>query len=209
MTAATTYKVLWPPTAQVGGAASVRPTSGSNSAPIPMIMYGNGTPAGTLAPWTTAPNGSIWIGIDQTGGDNLWVKMYANGAAADWVALSHADTGYRVVNTAIFDMDAGGNEYDLFYVQRDTKIAAAFLVYTEATDSSGAADGNISAGTAVDGTNVIAATAYAPSTAVGTAVELVLAKTSFSVGDIIYTKNTKVGATEAGKMKVQFLCTYE
>jgi hypothetical protein len=169
-----------------------------------MIMFGNGTPAGTLAPWTTAPLGSLWLSTNQSANTvSAWVKVQDNDAVADWVAFEMGTT--RFYETGEFDMDATANQYDYWYCPRALNLLAAYLVYVEATDSTGAAEGNISAGTAADGTQFVAATAYEPSKTVGYAKTLTLASSGVSAGGKVVTKNTKVTATEAGQFKVMYL----
>jgi hypothetical protein len=195
-------KVLWPPQAGIDGTGADRLTSGTSACPVPMIMFGNGTPAGTIAPWTTAAKGSIWISRDQS--DNaicVWVKQAANDAVADWIPFRGTGQVQRY-ETQVFDMDAGANEYDYLYFPNGCEIIKAYQVWTEACDASGAADGNVSAGSAADGTQYIGAHSYTPSSAVGTARELTV--TEGTVASKIVTKNTKVAATEAGKFKVVY-----
>lgn len=55
------------------------------SQPPPVILYGTGTPAGTLSPWKDGAKGSLYIQTDATADDMaVWVKMASNNAVADW-----------------------------------------------------------------------------------------------------------------------------
>lgn len=55
------------------------------SQPPPSILYGTGTPAGTLSPWKDGAKGSLYIQTDATADDMaVWVKMASNNAVADW-----------------------------------------------------------------------------------------------------------------------------
>lgn len=206
MAVATTFRILWPPQAGIDGTGADRLTSGTSENPIPLIMYGNGTPAGTLAPWTTAAKGSIWLSRDQTANTapHAFIKVQANDANADWVPFDEIG-GLKRYETMVFDMDAAANEYDYWYCPRAITIRNAYLVYVEATDASAAAEAAISAGTAADGTQVIGATAIAVSKAVGDVTALTIVSGVIAAAGKVVTKNLKTAGTEAGKYKVVYL----
>jgi len=203
MTAATTYRILWPPTALPDGQGTFRATSNTNADAVPMIMYGEGTPAGTLWPWTIAPKGSIWLSTNQTANAACaWVKQADNDAVADWFAMSGSSGAVQRFETQVFDMDAAANQYDYLFFPNGAEIVAAYLVFTEATDASAAAEALISAGTVADGVTLIAAVSPGVSKAVGTVTTLTVAEGT--VASKIVTKNTVVAATEAGQYKVVY-----
>jgi len=54
----------------------------------PQIIWGQGTPAGTLAPWTLVNKGSLYAEVNGTDDEtHLWQKVDEGGDAADWVKV--------------------------------------------------------------------------------------------------------------------------
>lgn len=182
----------------------VRPAlpSGSMMTRAPRILYGAGTPAGTIEPWKSAEKGSIFLSTDQTAGATaMWVKCAANDAVADWASSGQV----RTLTTRPFNLDAGNGtvEDDVFYFVNGATLLTASLIYTEATDASGAADANIKIGSAAAGAQHVAAVAIGASKAIGDVTALTLVTGVVAAGGTVYVRNTGITATEAGAYKVQ------
>ena len=182
----------------------VRPAlpSGSMMTQAPRILYGAGTPAGTIDPWKSAAKGSIFLSTDQTAGATaMWVKCAANSAVADWASSGQV----RTLTTKVFNVDSGAGavEDDVFYFVNGATLLSATLIYTEATDASGAAEGNFKIGSAAAGAQHVAATALAGGAAIGDKATLVVVLGTIAAGAKIYCRATGIATTEAGAYKVQ------
>lgn len=189
MTAATVAFDLVKPPSPAGGMSPDRPR----------IIYGTGTPAGTISPWSGFPKGSIWIATDQTN-VAAWLKVQANSAVADWHLLG----GIKNYESPIFNIDngAGTAADDIVYFPRAAEILTATAVYTEATDASGAAEANVKIGTAAAGEEVVAATALTVSKAIGSTQTLTIVDGTIAAGGFANIRHTGLAATEAGQYKV-------
>lgn len=202
MTASTKAHLLLNSVPQIQGGAVLSPIKGGGTQRVPMVAYGAGTPAGTIAPWKDVPKGSIWLSNDQSANAVCaWVKIADNSAVADWVPWG---VELRRADTMVFNMDAAAAEYDYLYFPRAALIIGAYLAYSEATDASAAAEGNISAGTVADGEQIVAATLYEVSKAIGYVKTLTVVSGTITAGGVAVTKNTPVAATEAGQFRVEY-----
>jgi hypothetical protein len=66
----------------------------------PAVIWGQGTPAGTLAPWTLVNKGSLYAQVDATDDQShLWMKVDEGNDAADWVRL--LTSAYNVAQTYV------------------------------------------------------------------------------------------------------------
>lgn len=104
-----------------------------------------------------------------------------------------------------FNIDNGaGTTVDelLYYATQKITIVSATVVYTEATDSAGAASGNVKIGTAAAGTQIVAATALGVAKAVSSITELTLVAPNVPAGGVVWVRHTGVAATDAGKYRV-------
>jgi len=76
----------------------------------PAFIWGQGSPAGTLAPWTKVNKGSLWFQVNGTDDEgHAWMKVDEGDDAADWVkvltspynaAQTYVDTELRAVDIA-------------------------------------------------------------------------------------------------------------
>jgi len=73
----------------------------------------------------------------------------------------------------LFDISAAASE-QVFYFQQAATIHRAWIVWNEATEASGPAEGDITLGTTTGGAELVAATAYAASKATGSIQNLTL-----------------------------------
>ena len=91
----------------------------------PQILFGLGTPAGTLSPWKDLPKGSKWISTDQTNVAE-WIKVQSNNAVADWALVD----GIKHYESPKINIDNGaGTTYDdVSYWPRAITVLRALLV---------------------------------------------------------------------------------
>lgn len=73
------------PSQHMGSAGSSTKNNALGPQPAPLILYGSGTPAGTLSPFKDGAKGSIYLQTDAAADDYaVWMKMATNNAVADW-----------------------------------------------------------------------------------------------------------------------------
>lgn len=87
-------------------------------------------------------------------------------------------------------------------------ITAARIIYVDATSGTVAA-GNVKIGTAVAGEEIVAATAYENSKAVGTATALTIVSGAVAAGTPVIVRHTGVAATAAGQAVVEIEYTVD
>ena len=69
----------------MGSAGSANNAHVLGSQPPPLVLYGAGTPAGTLSPFKNAAKGSLYFQTDAATDDMaVWVKVATASAVADW-----------------------------------------------------------------------------------------------------------------------------
>ncbi len=121
--------------------------------------------------------------------------------------ISRGKNKYNIHNTQTFNIDngAGTTIDDIWYLPYKTALVAANKVYSEATDTTGAASANVRAGVAAAGTTVMAQTALDAATAVGAATACTLAINEVPAGTTIFTRHTGVATTEAGQYHVEYI----
>jgi len=121
--------------------------------------------------------------------------------------LSRGKNKYNTHVTQTFNIDngAGTTIDDVWYLPYKTVLVAAYKVYTEATDTTGAASANVRAGVAAAGATVLASTALDVATAVGAAVAASLLINEFAAGTTIFTRHTGVATTEVGQYYVEYV----
>ena len=113
----------------------------------------------------------------------------------------------QVFRTPIINIDNGGGttlDHLLFSdLPTDAYVLEVVFVYTEATDTSGAASANFKLGTAVGGAQIVAATAYEVSKAVGTTTTTTIVAGRVAAGGACFVRHTGIASTEAGQGFVQ------
>jgi hypothetical protein len=197
----------------------------------PTFLWGQGTPDGDREPFLSAQKGSLyaevdatddtallWVKVDEGNDNDDWVRSFvenqllidnADIAAAAGIVGSKLATNARVqlVMSKEFNIDNGSGTTDddlILHTDRAITVISAQVVYTEATDTAGVASANIKLGTAAGGAQLVAATAYQVSKAVGdkTAMTLVTGAGAVAADGEIWARHTGIAATEAGKAKV-------
>lgn len=120
--------------------------------------------------------------------------------------VARGNQAHDVYETQIFNIDngAGTTIDDVFYCVHDTFIDSVYPVYAEATDTAGVASANWKIGTAAGGAQVVAATAYEVSKAVGAAGTAGVLVISFvPAGTTLFVRHTGIAATEGGQAKIR------
>ena len=205
MTASTKAHLLLDSEPQIQGGAVLSPIEGGGTQRVPMILYGQGTPAGTIAPWKDLPKGSIWVSTNQST-YALYVKLADNSAVADWVIRKGA-TRVRYSDEINVDNGAGTKSYETLYWPVAVTVSAFDLVYTEATDASGAAEAAVRIGTAADGEQYVASVALAGSQALGTVVSLTPVTGTVAAASSMVISHTGIAATEVGAYRIRITYT--
>lgn len=113
----------------------------------------------------------------------------------------------QVARSVWFNLDNGsGTTVDdvILYCSQPVSIKAARIIYVDATTGT-VAGGNAKIGTTLGGNELVAATAYEDSKAVGvvTAMTLTSAAAVVAAGTAIFVRHTGVGATQAGQAVVE------
>lgn len=121
--------------------------------------------------------------------------------------IARGNQRYQVVKSIEFNIDNGsGTTVDdviLANLPSDAKIVSVQAVYTEATDTAGAAGANFKLGTTAGGNGIVAATNLTASKAVGGTTSATIASDTLAAGATLFVRHTGIAATEAGKYFVQ------
>lgn len=172
--------------------------------PPATILFGQGTPNGDLEPFKSAQKGTLYMQANNTDDrPHVWMKVDEGNDNDDWVSLSIS----QFIKSEEINIDNGaGTELDLVVLRAPTalRVLAANVVYTEETDTGGAADATVQVGTTVGGVDIVAATDLEVSKAVGDVTELTIADGEVEAGELIAVRHTGIAATESGKYYVQF-----
>lgn len=101
------------------------------------------------------------------------------------------------------DNGSGTTDDDLLLVPASQiLIASAYVMYTEATDTAGAASATVQVGTTAGGVDIVAATALEVSKAIGAKTALTIASGVVEAGEFVFVRHTGIATTEVGKYKV-------
>jgi hypothetical protein len=106
----------------------------------------------------------------------------------------------------IFNIDNGSGTTDddiLLVPDKDIWIESALVLYTEATDTTGAASAVIDIGVTTGGEDVVKDAHPEVAKAIGSTTALTLLKNRIPAGSILNVRHTGVAATEVGQYKVQ------
>jgi hypothetical protein len=110
----------------------------------------------------------------------------------------------HVAMSRIFDIDNGnGTTVDDAFLLHPYAITiiSAYVLYTTATAGTVAA-ATVKVGTAVDGAQIVAATALANSKAVGTTTALTIVSGAVAANTMVVARHTGIAATVAGEYRV-------
>jgi hypothetical protein len=197
MVASTKALVVIPP--DYPGAGS---QFGAYSSPLapenqPAWLWGQGTPA-AIPPFTTVNKGSLYSEVNASDDDPcLWVKVDEGGDTADWVLFGN--TGVVEVRSALFTIDAADSEQVIFHAVTACQILEAGILYNEATETSGAATGDITIGTTTGGDELVTATSYEVAKATGYYKALTLKLSgALAAGASVFVSHDDAGSTIPG-----------
>lgn len=113
----------------------------------------------------------------------------------------------KLAHSESFNLDNGaGTTIDRVLMRhpKALQLVSAQVVYDDATTGTVAA-GSIAVGTTVGGVDIIAATNYENTKAVGTVTALTLVTTSVAADGPVYVRHTGVAATQAGMAHLELL----
>ncbi len=158
----------------------------------PAWLWGTGTPA-AIVPFTTVNKGSVYSEVNAAD-DNpcLWMKVDEGGNAADWVRLGN--TGIVMVKSLLYDISVAASEQVIFNAVTACEVLEAGLIYNEATETSGAAEGDITIGTATGGGQIVAATPYVAAQATGSYQALVIAAGALAAGTSVFASHDQAAS---------------
>ena len=198
-----TVAFFWRQLVQKIGGAGVVPGDLANlnlPEPAPSILWGQGTPDGDRLPFTQVNKGSLYLAVDQTDDTSpLWVKVDEGGDNADWVkATVGGDVNPAMVSmSALYDISASDSEQVVLHAKAALTITKAYLLWNEATGASGAAEGDITIGTATGGAQIVAAAAYEVSKATGSVSDLTIVSGAVAAGSSVFASHDQA-ASAAG-----------
>lgn len=120
----------------------------------------------------------------------------------------------QFARTPVYNIDNGNGttaDYIILVPSDGITIIAVRFIYTEATDTAGVASANVKVGTAVGGAELVAATAYEVSKAVGTHTAMALETGAGAVAadGMVAVRHTGIASTEAGEGFVQIEFTVD
>lgn len=128
-----------------------------------------------------------------------------SGARSQFYRGTEAGPAVGIAKSRLFDLDNGaGATLDDVILRPDVPITitAARIVYSDATSGTVAA-GNAKIGTAVGGAQVVAATAYENTKAVGTSTAMTLVASALAANAPLFVRHTGIAATAAGEAYVE------
>jgi len=184
----------------LGGTGVVSGPSGAiQPEEAPAWLWGQGTPA-AIVPFTTVNKGSVYSEVNTTDDNpNLWMKIDEGGDAADWVLTGN--TGIVEIQSLLIDISAAASEQVPFHAVTACEILEAGLVYEEATGTTGAAEGDVTIGTASAGNQLVSATPYAISKASGAYQALALTTGVLAAGTSVFISHDQ-SASATGTVRV-------
>lgn len=182
---------------------------------IPAILWGIGTPDGDRSPFLEVNKGSLYIQVDATDdSSHNWVKVDEGADNDDWVLLvqnAGVPTGVRLTRSALYDISVTDSEQELLTAEAALgalTILRAYLVLAEATGASGAAEGDITIGSATGGNEIVAATAYAANKAIGTHQDLTLKNGAVAAAGTVFASHD-IAAGAVGTYKLFLEWAYD
>lgn len=109
---------------------------------------------------------------------------------------------------AAFNIDNGAGataDYQLCNLPFDAYIEDVRAIYSEATDTTGAASANFKLGVAAGGATIVGATALEVSKAIGATTTTTILSEVLPANTTLWVRHTGVATTEAGQYYVQVL----
>lgn len=183
------------PSTGLGGTGVISGPSGAvQPEEAPAWLWGNGTP-GAFVPFTTVQKGSLYSEVNASDDDPaLWMKVDEGSDTADWVSIGN--TGVIFVLSTLYDISVAASEQVVFRAVTDSQVLEAGLIWQEATGASGAAEGDITIGTATGGGQIVAADAYDVSQATGAYQALTIATAALAAGDSVFASHDQAAGAD-------------
>lgn len=113
---------------------------------------------------------------------------------------------FPVITPAAFNVDNGAGttvDYQLGNFPFDCYIQDVRAIYSEATDTAGAASANFKLGVAAGGATLVAATALEAAKAIGATTVATIASDYLPANTTLWVRHTGVATTEVGQYFVQ------
>lgn len=113
-----------------------------------------------------------------------------------------------VMTPAAFNVDNGAGataDYQLCNLPFDAYIQDVRAIYSEATDTAGAASANFKLGVAAGGATLVAATALEVSKAIGSTTVATILSDVLPANTTLWVRHTGVATTEVGQYYVQVI----
>ena len=107
---------------------------------------------------------------------------------------------------AAFNIDNGSGttaDYQLCNLPFDCYVKSVRAIYSEATDTAGAASANFKLGVSAGDNTIVAATALEVSKAIGATTTATIASELLAANTTLWVRHTGVATTEAGQYYVQ------
>lgn len=120
--------------------------------------------------------------------------------------IARGNQRVRTFHSLTFNIDNGaGTTIDdvIFNLPYDCYIQDVRAIYTEATDTSGAASANFKLGISAGDNTRVAATALAPSKAIGATTVATVVLDYVPANTTLWVRHTGVAATEVGQYYIQ------
>lgn len=112
----------------------------------------------------------------------------------------------NLVKSGVFNIDNGAGvtvDETLLNVPYDIYLTDVRAIYTEATDTTGAASSNFKLGTSAGGSTLVAATALAAAKAIGATTTATITLDYLPANTTLWIRHTGIAATEVGQYFVQ------
>jgi hypothetical protein len=154
---------------------------------MPVFLYGTGTP-NNIEPFNGAGVGSTYTETNATARNpNVWVKVGDTNAIADWV-LPGSTGIVSVMSHTEINISDGDSEQLMFNAVTASEVLEIGLLWTEATDASGADSGDITVGISSGNGDIVSAAngAYAVSKAIGDYQALTISDGELVAGESIF-----------------------
>lgn len=192
MAASTKAYFLYPPAPGLGAGHINPPGGGLHPENSPAWLWGQGTPA-AIPPFTTVNKGALYSEVNATDDNpNLWMKVDEGGDTGDWILVGN--TGVISVRSLLYDISAADSEQVLFHAVTACQVIEAGLMYEEATTTTGAAEGDMTIGTASGGGQIVAAASYATAQASGSYQALTIASGALAAGTSVFASHDTAAA---------------
>lgn len=114
----------------------------------------------------------------------------------------------HLLTPAAFNIDNGAGatvDYQLCNLPFDAYIVSVRAIYSEATDTTGAASANFKLGVSAGGATLVAATALETSKAIGATTTATITLDYLPANTTLWVRHTGVASTEVGQYFVQVL----